>query len=61
MLGAMQIADEIYLLSKGNIVASGPPKDLIKGDNELLHQFLVSSGVNALPDKRGKVDKGKAE
>ena len=61
MLGAMQIADEIYLLSKGNIVASGPPKELIKGDNELLHQFLVSSGVNALPEKRGKVDKGKAE
>ena len=45
MVGALQIADEIYLLSKGTIVASGPPKELIKGDNELLHQFLKSSGV----------------
>jgi ABC-type transporter Mla maintaining outer membrane lipid asymmetry ATPase subunit MlaF len=53
----MQIADEIYLLSKGSIVASGSPKDMIKGDNELLHQFLTSSGVTALPEKRGKVDK----
>lgn len=57
MLGAMQIADEIYLLSKGSIVASGPPSELINGDNELLHQFLTSSGVTALPEKRGKITK----
>ena len=45
MVGALQIADEIYLLSKGSIVASGSPSELMKGNNELLHQFLESSGV----------------
>jgi phospholipid/cholesterol/gamma-HCH transport system ATP-binding protein len=49
MVGALQIADEIYLLSKGSIVASGSPQELIRGDNELLHQFLRSSGVTAMP------------
>jgi len=44
MVGALQIADEIYLLSKGTIVASGPPDEIVKGDNELLHQFLAASG-----------------
>ena len=55
MVGALQIADEIYLLSKGAIVASGPPKELIKGDNELLHQFLQSSGVTAMPGAAEKL------
>ncbi|HEX2674543.1 MAG TPA: ABC transporter ATP-binding protein, partial [Polyangiaceae bacterium] len=36
MVGALQIADEIYLLSKGTIVASGSPQELIHSDNELL-------------------------
>jgi phospholipid/cholesterol/gamma-HCH transport system ATP-binding protein len=45
MVGAIQIADEIYLLSKGSIVASGSPQELIDGDNELFHQFLKSSGA----------------
>ncbi|MEP7048966.1 MAG: ABC transporter ATP-binding protein [Pseudomonadota bacterium] len=45
MVGALQIADEIYLLSKGSIVVSGSPSELINGDNELLQQFLESSGV----------------
>jgi len=55
MVGALQIADEIYLLSKGSIVASGPPKELIHGNNELLHQFLVSSGVTAMPGAAEKL------
>jgi len=45
MVGALQIADEIYLLSKGAIVASGSPAELIAGKNELFHQFLKSSGA----------------
>jgi phospholipid/cholesterol/gamma-HCH transport system ATP-binding protein len=45
MVGALQIADEIYLLSKGSIVASGSPAELIAGKNELFHQFLESSGA----------------
>ena len=59
MVGALQIADEIYLLSKGNIVASGSPDELIKGDNELLHQFLQSSGVTAMPGAAEKLAGGK--
>jgi ABC-type dipeptide/oligopeptide/nickel transport system ATPase component len=34
MVGALQIADKIYLLSKGSIVASGSPQELIHGSNE---------------------------
>jgi phospholipid/cholesterol/gamma-HCH transport system ATP-binding protein len=49
MVGALQIADEIYLLSKGSIVASGSPSELMRGNNELLHQFLDSSGVTQMP------------
>jgi phospholipid/cholesterol/gamma-HCH transport system ATP-binding protein len=49
MVGALQIADEIYLLSKGSIVASGSPSELVHGKNELLHQFLESSGVTQMP------------
>lgn len=50
MVGALEIADEIYLLSKGSIVASGSPAELIKGDNALFHQFLSSSGMaDAVP------------
>ncbi|HEX3773032.1 MAG TPA: ABC transporter ATP-binding protein [Polyangiaceae bacterium] len=48
MLGALQIADEIYLLSKGSIVASGPPQEIVHAQNELLHQFLESSGVSGM-------------
>ena len=55
MVGALQIADEIYLLSKGSIVASGAPKELINGDNALFHEFLVSSGVTAMPGAAEKL------
>lgn len=58
MVGALQIADEIYLLSKGSIVASGSPSELVHGDNELLHQFLVSSGVTAMPGAAEKLTQG---
>jgi phospholipid/cholesterol/gamma-HCH transport system ATP-binding protein len=59
MVGALQIADEIYLLSKGSIVASGSPSELVQGKNELLHQFLESSGVTQMPsvgEKRAASD-----
>ena len=58
MVGALQIADQIYLLSKGTIVASGSPSELIHGDNELLHKFLQSSGVTAMPGAAEKLAKG---
>lgn len=58
MVGALQIADEIYLLSKGSIVASGSPAELVAGDNELFHQFLKSSGA---PDQPPPHEKPKAD
>jgi phospholipid/cholesterol/gamma-HCH transport system ATP-binding protein len=51
MVGALQIADEIYLLSKGSIVASGSPDEMRHGHNELLQQFLESSGVTSMPEE----------
>ncbi len=55
MLGALQIADEIYLLSKGRIVASGSPEELLKGEkNPLLKQFLESSGVTEMSSVKHK-------
>jgi phospholipid/cholesterol/gamma-HCH transport system ATP-binding protein len=54
MVGALQIADEIYLLSKGSIVASGSPKEMVAGNNELLQQFLRSSGVTEMPSGGGQ-------
>ncbi len=50
MLGALQIADEIYLLSKGSIVASGSPDEMRHGNNELLQEFLKSSGVTSMSE-----------
>ncbi|HMJ14522.1 MAG TPA: ABC transporter ATP-binding protein [Polyangiaceae bacterium] len=47
MAGALRIADEIYLLSKGRIAVSGSPAELVKGDNATVQEFLESSGINA--------------
>jgi phospholipid/cholesterol/gamma-HCH transport system ATP-binding protein len=45
MAGALRIADQIVLLAKGKVVASGAPRDIIGGDNELLAEFVESSGI----------------
>jgi phospholipid/cholesterol/gamma-HCH transport system ATP-binding protein len=47
MAGALRIADQIVLLAKGRVVAAGAPRDLVGGDNELLAEFLESSGIAA--------------
>ncbi len=47
MAGALRIADQIYLLDQGQIVASGTPHELVRGDNELAQRFLESSGIEA--------------
>jgi phospholipid/cholesterol/gamma-HCH transport system ATP-binding protein len=47
MAGALRIADQIVLLAKGKVVASGAPRELVGGDNELLAEFLDSSGIAA--------------
>src|SRR5688500_3686787 len=47
MAGALRIADEIYLLSKGRIAVSGSPAELVHGDNATVQEFLESSGIHA--------------
>jgi phospholipid/cholesterol/gamma-HCH transport system ATP-binding protein len=45
MAGALQIADRIFVLSKGRMAASGTPRELSEGDNEVVREFLTSSGI----------------
>ena len=45
MAGALQIADRIFVLSKGKVAASGTPRELADGDNEIVREFIDSSGI----------------
>jgi len=45
MAGALRMADQIVLLSKGRVVAAGEPRALVEGDTELLRDFVQSSGI----------------
>lgn len=45
MAGALQIADRIFVLSKGKVAASGTPRELSEGDNQVVREFLSSSGI----------------
>lgn len=47
MAGALRISDEIYLLARGRIVASGSPAELIHSDHQLAREFFESSGIAA--------------
>jgi phospholipid/cholesterol/gamma-HCH transport system ATP-binding protein len=45
MAGALRIADQIFLLSRGEVVASGAPRALVDSQNDLVQEFLDSSGI----------------
>jgi phospholipid/cholesterol/gamma-HCH transport system ATP-binding protein len=45
MAGALRMADQIVLLSKGRVVAAGRPRELVDSDIELLRDFVQSSGI----------------
>jgi phospholipid/cholesterol/gamma-HCH transport system ATP-binding protein len=45
MAGALQIADRIFVLAKGKVAASGRPRELVEGNNEIVRQFIDSSGI----------------
>ena len=45
MAGALRMADQIVLLSKGRVVAAGQPRELVQGNIELLTDFVQSSGI----------------
>jgi phospholipid/cholesterol/gamma-HCH transport system ATP-binding protein len=48
MGGALQIADRIFVLSKGRVAASGTPRELVSGDNEIVSEYVRASGIDAL-------------
>ena len=45
MAGALAIADEIHLLSQGQLVLSGPPQELARGKHPLVRAFIEASGI----------------
>jgi phospholipid/cholesterol/gamma-HCH transport system ATP-binding protein len=45
MAGALHIADRIFVLAKGRVAASGTPRELAAGDNEIVREFIGSSGI----------------
>ncbi|HEV8245644.1 MAG TPA: ATP-binding cassette domain-containing protein, partial [Polyangiaceae bacterium] len=45
MAGALRMADQVFLLARGEVVASGSPQELVDGANELVQQFIESSGI----------------
>jgi phospholipid/cholesterol/gamma-HCH transport system ATP-binding protein len=47
MAGALQIADRIFVLAKGRVAASGTPRELASGDNEIVAEYIISSGIQA--------------
>jgi phospholipid/cholesterol/gamma-HCH transport system ATP-binding protein len=47
MAGALQIADRIFVLSKGRVAASGTPRELLEGNNEIVAEYIQSSGIHA--------------
>jgi phospholipid/cholesterol/gamma-HCH transport system ATP-binding protein len=58
MTAALLIADEIHLLSKGRLVASGTPGELVESGHDLVKKFVDSSGIDAdeLLESRGQRD-----
>jgi phospholipid/cholesterol/gamma-HCH transport system ATP-binding protein len=47
MAGALRIADYIVVLSKGQVVDRGTPRDLVEHGGELVREFFESSGIAA--------------
>ena len=45
MAGALLMADRIFVLAKGRVAASGTPRELAEGDNEIVREFIGSSGI----------------
>jgi len=47
MAGALRMADCIFLLARGEVVASGSPKKLVAGSNKIVQDFIEASGIDA--------------
>jgi phospholipid/cholesterol/gamma-HCH transport system ATP-binding protein len=47
MAGALQTADDIYVLSKGRLAAAGRPHELVNQTEGLAYDFFTASGIDA--------------
>jgi phospholipid/cholesterol/gamma-HCH transport system ATP-binding protein len=46
MASALRIADKIYMLAEGRLVASGTPEELASGKSDVALRFIQASGVD---------------
>ena len=46
MASAKRIADQIHMLAKGELVASGTPEELAAGKSDVALRFIQASGVD---------------
>ncbi|MBW2735383.1 MAG: ABC transporter ATP-binding protein [Deltaproteobacteria bacterium] len=49
MASTFRIAHRVSMLYKGQIIATGPPKEILKNPPDPLREFLVTSGTVELP------------
>jgi phospholipid/cholesterol/gamma-HCH transport system ATP-binding protein len=58
MASALRIADKIYMLAEGRLVASGTPEELASGKSDVALRFIQASGVdlNSARIKRRETD-----
>jgi len=45
MAGALRMADKVFLLAEGKLVAEGSPRDFIRSDDRLVSDFIESSAI----------------
>ena len=45
MAGALRMADTVYLLAEGKLVAEGPPREFVHSRHQLVHDFIESSAI----------------
>ncbi|HVJ20584.1 MAG TPA: ABC transporter ATP-binding protein [Polyangiaceae bacterium] len=60
MAGALLMGDQIFMLARGEVVASGTPRALVDSQNDLVQEFLDSSGIAPERVLREKTTNGRA-
>jgi phospholipid/cholesterol/gamma-HCH transport system ATP-binding protein len=60
MAGALLMGDHIFMLARGEVVASGTARELVDSQNDLVQEFLDSSGIAPERVLREKATNGRA-